>query len=71
MPRASVDVPTTTLARLRLGTDTVDTRTELLDPLDSLERSSLDYYAAVRSLYRQRRASLIDNRDRPMAELAK
>jgi phospholipid-binding lipoprotein MlaA len=54
-----------------LGTEMLDTRTELLDPLDELERSSLDFYAAVRSTYRQRRASLIINRDRPVAELVK
>ena len=29
--------------------------------LDDLERASLDYYAAIRSLYRQRRADEISN----------
>jgi phospholipid-binding lipoprotein MlaA len=29
--------------------------------LDDLERSSLDYYAAIRSLYRQRRTDDINN----------
>ncbi|NNG03306.1 MAG: VacJ family lipoprotein [Inquilinus sp.] len=33
----------------------VDARTQLLDPLDEVRRSSLDYYAAVRSLYVQSR----------------
>lgn len=55
----------------RFGTETLDTRTDLLDPLEELEKSSLDFYAAVRSTYRQRRDSLITNRDRPVAELVK
>ena len=33
----------------------VDQRYRLLGPLDDLKKNSLDYYAAVRSLYRQRR----------------
>lgn len=52
----------------RTGGDLLDTRTDLLDPLDDLERNSLDFYAAIRSLYRQRRANLIANRDKPLAE---
>jgi phospholipid-binding lipoprotein MlaA len=39
----------------------VDTRANLLDVLDDLERTSLDYYAAIRSLYRQRRSDEITN----------
>ena len=39
----------------------VDTRAGLLDVLDDLERTSLDYYAAIRSLYRQRRSDEITN----------
>lgn len=39
----------------------IDTRSRLLTTLDDLEKSSLDFYAAVRSLYRQRRASQIAN----------
>jgi phospholipid-binding lipoprotein MlaA len=41
------------------GVDAVATREELLDPLDELRRNSVDFYAAVRSLYRQRRARAI------------
>jgi phospholipid-binding lipoprotein MlaA len=41
--------------------DGVDTRAELLDTLDTLERSSLDYYAAIRSLVRQKRNDEISN----------
>ena len=39
----------------------VDTRSDLLDTLDDLERTSLDYYAAIRSLYRQKRNDDIGN----------
>lgn len=39
----------------------VDTRADLLDTLDNLERTSLDYYAAIRSLYRQKRNDEINN----------
>ena len=45
----------------RAGVDAVDTRAGLIDTLDDLEKSSLDYYAAIRSLYRQRRTDLIRN----------
>lgn len=40
----------------RGGIRIVDQRARHYDELADLERSSLDYYAAVRSLYRQRRA---------------
>ncbi|WP_244559373.1 MULTISPECIES: VacJ family lipoprotein [unclassified Azospirillum] len=43
----------------RTGLVGLDTRAELLEPLDDLKRNSLDYYAAMRSLYRQRRDGLI------------
>lgn len=39
----------------------VDFRARNLKTLDELERTSLDYYAAIRSLYRQRRADEIRN----------
>lgn len=39
----------------------IDTREALLDPLDEVKKSSLDYYAALRSLYRQRRDAQISN----------
>jgi phospholipid-binding lipoprotein MlaA len=37
----------------------IDQRTRYLDTLADLERTSLDYYATIRSLYRQRRAALV------------
>ena len=37
----------------------IDQRARYLDTLADIERTSLDYYATIRSLYRQRRAALI------------
>ena len=37
----------------------VDQRARYLDTLADIERTSLDYYATIRSLYRQRRAALV------------
>jgi phospholipid-binding lipoprotein MlaA len=45
----------------RTGTTGVDARARHMKELDDLERTSLDYYAAIRSLYRQRRADEIRN----------
>ncbi len=45
----------------RTGTTGVDARARHMKELDDLERTSLDYYAAIRSLYRQRRADEIKN----------
>ena len=44
----------------------IDIRERNLDTLDVIERTSLDFYAAIRSLYRQRRADEIRN-SRPSA----
>jgi phospholipid-binding lipoprotein MlaA len=46
---------------VRAGTQAVDTRSDTLDLLNDVEKSSLDFYAAIRSLYRQRRADAISN----------
>lgn len=45
----------------RTGVAAIDKREAYLDTLDEVERSSLDYYAAMRSLYRQRRNADIKN----------
>jgi Surface lipoprotein len=45
----------------RLGVAGVNKRERYLDTLDEVERSSLDYYAAMRSLYRQTRDAEIRN----------
>ncbi len=50
------------LGYARTGASAVDTRESLLDPLEALERGSLDPYATLRSAYRQRRAFEIENR---------
>jgi phospholipid-binding lipoprotein MlaA len=45
----------------RNGLDLVDFRARNLETLDQLKKGSLDYYATLRSLYRQRRADEISN----------
>jgi phospholipid-binding lipoprotein MlaA len=45
----------------RAGARGVDQRAIHMEALDDIERTSLDYYAAIRSLYRQRRAEEIRN----------
>lgn len=45
----------------RAGISGVEKREKLLDVLDDVERTSIDYYSALRSLYRQRRDSEIRN----------
>jgi len=47
------------LGYIRAGLSAVDSRARTIQVLDDLERNSLDYYAAVRSAYRQRRAAEI------------
>ena len=44
---------------IQTGSEVMDGRTELLDPLRELRRTSLDEYAAIRSLYRQTRDAAI------------
>ncbi|MCB9987929.1 MAG: VacJ family lipoprotein [Rhodospirillales bacterium] len=41
----------------RIGMTAIDKREELLDVLEELEKNSFDYYAALRSVYYQRRAA--------------
>ncbi len=45
----------------RAGTRAVDLRATHMEALDSVEKTSLDFYASIRSLYRQRRANEIRN----------
>lgn len=45
----------------RYAVDGIDSRAEALTVLDEIERSSVDFYATVRSLYQQNRASEIAN----------
>ncbi len=44
-----------------IGTKWVDLRARNLEQLDEIERTSVDFYAAIRSLYRQNRIDLINN----------
>lgn len=50
---------------IRTGIMAVDERTALLDPLDEVKRGSIDYYASIRTLYRQRRNSQIGDKAVP------
>jgi len=45
------------------GVNAVDSRSRNIEALDALEANSLDFYATVRSLYRQRRTAAINNGD--------
>lgn len=49
-----------TLGYARRGMGIVDTRAENLDTLDQIQRTSIDFYATTRSLYRQHRAAQIN-----------
>jgi phospholipid-binding lipoprotein MlaA len=52
---------------VRGGVSGIDQRSRYIETLADIERTSLDYYATIRSLYRQRRAALIrgDQKDLP------
>lgn len=49
--------------------DLIDARSRTIDATEELERTSIDYYAAVRSLYRQNRASAVRNGEIDTEEL--
>ncbi len=49
------------LARIKTGVELVSDREQILDETDALEATSVDYYAAVRSLYMQNREFEISN----------
>lgn len=44
---------------IRTGATTIDKRSQKFDQINDLEKNSLDFYSAVRSLYRQRRLDQI------------
>ncbi len=44
----------------RAGTQGIDERGRNIDTLDDLQRSSLDFYATLRSVYRQHREGMIE-----------
>lgn len=45
----------------KVGLDGVDTRSRYIEAVSDLRKNSLDYYATVRSIYAQKRKSLINN----------
>jgi len=47
----------------RIALEVVDARSRNLDTLDEIRRNAIDYYATIRSLYRQDRAAAIANED--------
>ncbi len=49
------------LAYVRAAIDGIDKRAQVIDVLDDIKRTSLDFYATIRSLYRQRRIDEINN----------
>ena len=49
-----------TLSGVRLGLSAVDSRSRVLTEVDSIKKTALDPYATFRSLYRQNRASTIE-----------
>lgn len=46
---------------VRIGVTAVDEYASIVDELERIRRTSVDYYAAIRSLYRQKRATEISN----------
>lgn len=48
----------------KVGVEYLDLRESLVDVLEELELSSIDYYAATRSIYYQRRQALVEDRAR-------
>jgi phospholipid-binding lipoprotein MlaA len=51
----------------RFGIDTVSSSAQKLDDFDELRKSSLDFYAAVRSLYQQKRTADVSTAKNPDA----
>lgn len=48
---------------IRTGATIIDTKDQLMDGMNDLEKNSLDFYAAVRSIVYQRRAALIKDQN--------
>jgi len=46
---------------IRGGIEGIDERSNVITVLDDIEKSSLDFYATIRSLYRQRREASVNN----------
>ncbi len=54
---------------VRSGLGVLDDRAANIDTVEQIERSSIDFYATTRSLYRQNRAAKINNGKVPDADL--
>ena len=54
---------------IRAGVSVLDDQASQLDAVQSIERSSIDFYATTRSLYRQNRAAQINGGSQPNADL--
>lgn len=54
----------------KTGLNYLDLRESLIDVLEELEASSIDYYAATRSIYYQSREALVEDRARGRADNA-
>lgn len=52
---------------IRSGMEAVDARSRNIETLDEIERGAIDFYATVRSLYRQRRGAEIRNGGPPQS----
>jgi phospholipid-binding lipoprotein MlaA len=52
---------------VRFGMGILDSRTAQLDAVETIERSSIDFYATTRNLYRQSRAAKI-NEGKPASD---
>lgn len=50
-----------TVQMASMGVGIVDQRAEMLPMTDGLEKNSVDYYAALRSMYTQRRAAFVED----------
>ena len=61
-----------TLSYVRAAIEGIDLRARNLDTLDAIRKGAVDYYATIRSLYRQHRNDAIkngENPDEPMSSL--
>ncbi len=55
---------------MRFGVGILDGRASTLDEVETIERSSIDFYAATRNLYRQsRNAKINDGKTAPADDL--
>ena len=54
---------------IRMGVSGVSQREQYLDVIDDVKRTSLDYYAAMRSLYRQHREAQVEAAKHPQRKV--